>query len=188
MLRVDKLQLVSGKLRLTARVGATLTGAITVTVKAGSKSERFEVTPSASGTIKLTRKLTALGNAESATVTLEYAGDAGTRALTLRLIAARAAAKLGKPVARVSKGKLQLSGNVDKRAKGTVSVQVEYVTAANTVKTLTVKARIKRGRWSAQIAVPKDAAPGRSLSISAVYAGSAPRNLQGGLTVTTAQV
>jgi hypothetical protein len=133
MLRVDKLQLVSGKLRLTARVGATLTGAITVTVKAGSKSERFEVTPSASGTIKLTRKLTALGNAESATVTLEYAGDAGTRALTLRLIAARAAAKLGKPVARVSKGKLQLSGNVDKRAKGTVSVQVEYVTAANTL-------------------------------------------------------
>ncbi len=72
-------------------------------------------------------------------------------------------------------GRLRVAGTVTSRASGTVRVRLEYL-AAGTVRALNFRARIARGRWSLNSAIPgAAAASGGQLTL--LYAGDARRRI-----------
>jgi hypothetical protein len=69
------------------------------------------------------------------------------------------------------RGRLTVRGTIERRARGTVRVQVAYLADATSYRTLTYRARIHNGRWRINRLLPTRAAHDGGL-LTATYAGS----------------
>ncbi len=80
-------------------------------------------------------------------LTVDYPGDADTRAQSVRLRAAPNRANLRQSRPRIVGGRLRAAGTISRRARGVVRLQLEYQRGCD-VKLVKATGRIRNGRWS----------------------------------------
>jgi hypothetical protein len=173
---VTRARLRKGRLEVAAAVARTATGKVRVTYKAGGRTLRFDQTIR-KGTIRIARALSrAMRRAASGVLTLTYAGDARVRsdAVTLRAAARRSGLK--RRSSTISGGRLRVAGTISKSARGTVRVRIEYV-ENGALQRRTYSAKVRKGRWTLDVALPPAARAGGHLSI--LFSGDVKRRLWG---------
>ena len=161
-----KMSLVRGEFNARARTVSILapisrlaSGIARVELLGGGRITEFNVPiDTARGRIRTTRGIDQLqARASTAILTLRYSGDDDTRAQTLRLRAAKRAAKLSSRRPTISTtGQLDAAGAITRRAVGVVRVQLEWVDK-NTGSLIVVErqARIRNGRWGVRYQLPR---------------------------------
>ena len=140
------------------RISKRASGAVQVQLLGGGRITEFAVPIDATrGRIRATRGIDAAqARAATAVLTLSYAGDADTRAQTLRLRAALHPARLTTTRPQLTAGGyLRARGTVSRRARGVVRVQAEWVNRADgSLGTVERLAPITNGRWSVNSLLP----------------------------------
>lgn len=137
-----------GRLIVSARVSPGAGGKCQVIVRRGRQVVRFQV-PVRLERISFSRLLPPqLRDARSLGLTLRYPGADSIAPARVSLLAGSRAAKLTAGRAKLTKaGRLSVGGRISPRARGEVEVSV-LPTLAGAAKTVELKARIERGRWS----------------------------------------
>jgi len=144
---------------ILAPISRLASGIARVELLGGGRITEFNVPiDAARGRIRTTRGIDELqARASTAILTLRYSGDDDTRAQTLRLRAAKRAAKLSSRRPTISTtGQLDAAGAITRRAVGVVRVQLEWVDK-NTGSLIVVErqARIRNGRWGVRYQLPR---------------------------------
>jgi hypothetical protein len=143
---------------ILAPISRLASGIARVELLGGGRITEFNAAiDSARGRIRTTRGIDALqARASTAILTLRYSGDDDTRAQTLRLRAAKRAAKLSSRRPTISRtGQLDAAGAITRSAVGVVRVQLEWVDKT-TGQLIVVErqARIRNGRWGVRYQLP----------------------------------
>ncbi|MDQ3676526.1 MAG: galactose oxidase early set domain-containing protein, partial [Actinomycetota bacterium] len=137
----------SRKLDVLAKISARASGEVKVGLLAGGRRTSYKV-KIADGRIRVRRKISrSQAKPGTGIVTISYDGDDDTRAQSVRLRAARRAARLNmKRPTLTAGGRMKAEGTISKRARGVVRVELEFVLAGKT-RTVRLRARIVKGRW-----------------------------------------
>jgi hypothetical protein len=143
---------------ILAPITRLASGFARVELLGGGRITEFNVQiNTARGRIRTTRGIDQLqARASTAILTLRYSGDDDTRAQTLRLRAAKRAAKLSSRRPTIStSGQLDAAGAITRSAVGVVRVQLEWVDKT-TGQLIVVErqARIRNGRWGVRYQLP----------------------------------
>ena len=160
-----KMSLVRGEFNRAARTVSILapistlaSGLAEVMLLGGGRITEFNVpVDSARGRIRTTRGIDELqARASTAILTLRYRGDGDTRAQTLRLRAARRAARLSSKRPTIdANGQLDAAGAITKVAKGVVRLSLEWVDRnTGSLLVLERQALIRDGRWGIRYQIP----------------------------------
>ena len=143
---------------ILAPISTLASGNAQVELLGGRRITQFTLpVDSARGRIRGTRGIdTAQARASTAILTLRYAGDADTRAQTLRLRAALHASKLSSRRPVIEPGALlTAAGAITRRAQGVVRVQLEWVNRLDgSIGVVERLAPIKNGRWGVKYTLP----------------------------------
>lgn len=160
-----KMSLVRGdfnRFRRTVSILAPITtlasGLARVQLLGGGRITEFNVPiDSARGRIRAMRGIDQLqARAGTAILTLRYLGDDDTRPQSLRLRAARRAAKLSSRRPTIStSGQLDAAGAITRSAKGVVRLSLEWVDrTTGSLIVLERQAQIRNGRWGIRYQLP----------------------------------
>ncbi len=143
---------------ILAPISRLASGIAQVELLGGGRITEFNVPiDTARGRIRTTRGIDQLqARASTAILTLRYFGDEDTRAQTLRLRAAKRAAKLSSRRPTISPtGQLDAAGAITRSAVGVVRVALEWVDEnTGTLIVVERQARIRNGRWGVRYQLP----------------------------------
>ena len=143
---------------ILAPISALASGLAEVELLGGGRITEFNVpVDSARGRIRTTRGIDELqARASTAILTLRYPGDDDTREQTLRLRAARRAARLSSKRPTINPdGQLDVAGAITRSAKGVVRVSLEWVDSdTGTLHVLERQALVRSGRWGIRYQIP----------------------------------
>lgn len=146
----------SRRLDVLAGITSRASGKVKIALQAGGRSTSFSARiNSARGRIAVLHRIPA-SQAKLGTgiVTITYDGDDDTRAQSVRLRAARRAARLQmKRPTLIDAGRIRANGTISKRARGVVRVQLQFVHDGAT-RTLQLSAKISRGTWKLDKRLP----------------------------------
>ncbi|MGH2917073.1 MAG: galactose oxidase-like domain-containing protein [Solirubrobacteraceae bacterium] len=136
------------RLDVRARITRRASGRVRIGLAAGGRRTSFQ-TKISRGRIRARRTISpSLAKLGTGIVTIRYAGDGDTRGQSVRLRAAPRAARLKAQRPTLSAaGRLRASGTISRRARGVVRVELQFELAGRT-RTVQLKARIRRGRWT----------------------------------------
>ena len=144
---------------ILAPITTLASGLARVELLGGRRITEFNVpVDSARGRIRTTRGIDELqARASTAILTLRYSGDGDTRAQTLRLRAARRAARLSSKRPTInSTGQLDAAGAITRRAKGVVRLSLEWVDSdSGSLIVVERQALIRNGRWGIRYQLPR---------------------------------
>jgi Subtilase family len=145
------------RLDVLAPITRLASGTVAVDLQAAGRHTRFSArVDAARGRVRFAhRALRRQARLGTGILTLRYSGDADTRPQVVRLRAASRPARLALARPRIEGGRLRAGGSVTRRARGVVRVQLEYDAAGRT-RTIELRARIARGRWRLNAALPAD--------------------------------
>lgn len=143
---------------ILAPISRLASGFARVELLGGGRITEFNVPiDSARGRIRTIRGIDRLqARASTAILTLRYGGDGDTRAQSLRLRAAKRAAKLSSRRPTIStSGQLDVAGAITRSAVGVVRVQLEWVDKfTGQLIVVERQARIRNGRWGIRYQLP----------------------------------
>ena len=144
---------------ILAPISKLASGTAEVELLGGRRITEFnEPVDSARGRIRTIRGIDELqARASTAILTLRYRGDDDTRSQTLRLRAARRAARLSskRPTINAT-GQLDVAGAITRVAKGVVRVALEWVDSdTGSLHVLERHALIRNGRWGIRYQIPE---------------------------------
>ncbi len=167
----------SRRLRLVATLAPGASGVARITLSAGGRKTSFSKKISR-GRLKVSKRISRkLARKGTGTVTVRYGGNATTRAQQVRLKIARGGAKLRLVSGpSISASRISASGTISKRARGVVRIQLSFVLAGKNI-TRVFRARIGKGRWSLNAAIPANVQGGLAqrsgtAEAYAIYTGS----------------
>jgi Domain of unknown function (DUF1929) len=146
----------SRKLDVRAHISKRASGTAKITLVAGKRTRSFKVkVSSAKGQIRMLRRIpVSQAKVGTGIVTITYDGNDDTRPQSVRLRAARRAAKLKmKRPTMTTAGRIRASGTISKRARGVVRIELQYVFGVTT-QTVQLRAKIKRGKWKLSKLLP----------------------------------
>jgi len=176
-LQVLRARVRRGRLDVLASITARARGSVRVAYRAAGVTTRFSA-PISGGRIRIDRRLPrAQRRVSTGIVTLTWAGDARVRRASVRLRAANGRALLRRTVTRISGRRLQVGGTISTRARGVVRITLESV-VGGTVRTVSLRARIARGRWSASTTLA-DAVARAGGQVDIQFTGYGPRRIRG---------
>lgn len=171
-----------------APISRRASGSVQVQLLGAGRITEFSLpVDSARARIRGTRGIDfAQARAATAVLTLSYAGDADTRAQTLRLRAALHPARLTTTRPAITPdGSLRARGTISRRARGVVRVQAEWVDRVDgSLGTLERDGRINNGRWSVNTVLPaalqaQIAQRCSSVQAAVLFTGYQPRLIRG---------
>jgi Glycosyl hydrolase family 26 len=172
------------RLKLRATIARSASGAARVELSAGGRKTQFSKTITG-GRVNVSRKLSRKqARKGTGIVTISYGGNAQTKPQQVRLRVAPRKARLRLRIApSLRDGSLKTNGTINRRARGTVHVQLKYDVAGRTV-TREYRAKIRRGRWRLDAPISNTvrneiAARTSGVHAYALYAGSLPRRIGG---------
>lgn len=149
-----KISPTSRRLSLLATLAPQASGAARVTLSAGGRRTSFSKTITG-GRLNISRKISRkLARKATGTVTVRYGGNARTRPQKVRLRVGPANPKLRLLAGpRLDGIRLSASGQISKRARGAVRIELNFDVAGKSV-TRAFGAKIKAGRFSLATELP----------------------------------
>lgn len=171
---------------LLAPISARASGTVQVSFQAAGRTSRFNATiDSAERRVLLRRSITQRqARLGTGIVTLAYPGDSDTQPQEVRLRAASQRANLDAGRPTISDGRLQASGEITRRARGVVRLQLLYEPTGAPTQTHEFSARIRNGRYSFDEPLPADVLAGIAQRRGTVHSytlftGYFPRRIRG---------
>jgi hypothetical protein len=188
-----QLQITSAQIKRRTRVGAVTrfskraSGEARVQIAAGGKKMRFTAMfRNGKGRLTINKAISRkMGRKRTGVLTIAYGGDADTHPQLVRLRAGPRQPQLRVQPPAIADGRLSVRGQVAKRARGTVLVQLRYVVDA-TIVTRSFSTRIGNGNWSLSsplgdiIRAEIDRRQG-PVTAAVLYPGYAPSGVRGEL-------
>ena len=175
-LKVLRASFRGGKLDALFSITGHATGSITVDYQAGGQFARYLVAlgPARDGEkrIALLRPLNARQRKVSTGIlNVAYAGNAATKADSLRLRAANNLSRLLQERMSFSGGRLKVSGSINRNVSGTVRLRATYLASDGSLGTWTGSASVSRGRWSLDESLPAAAASDANAYLTIQFTG-----------------
>lgn len=165
-LRLLRAGIKDDRLDMLAEITRRATGRLTGVLTTGGRRHSFSATIPPDGRVRIDRALpSSMRRASTGIVELTYAGSARVRPDNVRLRAARVKAELRRTSTTLVEGRLRVGGTIDSRAQGVVRIRLEVVEADAGIRSVTVNAAIRRGRWAIDERLTGAAARGGQLSI-----------------------
>lgn len=169
------------------RFSPRASGEARVQIAAGGRKIRFStMLRGGKGRLKLNRAVTRkMGRSGTGIITFAYGGDDDTHPQFVRLRAGPKSPRLRVQRPALADGRLAVQGQIDKRARGTVLVQLRYVVDAQIV-TRSFSTRVGNGRWNLNsplgdiIRAEIDRRQG-PVTAAVLYTGYGPRRIRGEL-------
>jgi hypothetical protein len=177
MLAVRRVRVRRGELSIAGRLARGISGKVHGVARYRGGERHFATRVSSTGKLSVKKRLFGGSDARTARVTLTYGGSKYFSKQRVRLKAAQRSARLqiSTAGALASSTQSEVSGSVVRKARGSVTLQLTYRTAAGRA-TSKMRAKVRRGQFRHALALPADA---QDPVLRAVFPGDGPRGIAG---------